>query len=53
MGVMLGEKFHYDIVRPGISLYGGHYNTRLKKIIKPVIKIKSTGIDKIKNLRKK
>ena len=31
MGTFLGEDFHYDLVRPGISLYGGHYNTKLKK----------------------
>ena len=51
MGVILGEKFHYDIIRPGISLYGGHYNTKLKKIIKPVIKLKARVLQ-IKNLEK-
>ena len=51
MGVLLGKKFHYDIIRPGISLYGGHYNTKLKKIIKPVIKLKAR-ILQIKNLNK-
>ena len=41
MGIILGKKYHYNLVRPGISLYGGHYNTRMKKIIKPVIKLKA------------
>ena len=30
MGIILGKKFHYDIIRPGIALYGGHNNTALK-----------------------
>ena len=41
MGTILGKDFHYDLLRPGISLYGGHYNTKLKKYIKPVIKLKA------------
>ena len=41
MGTILGKDFHYDLVRPGISLYGGHYNTKLKKYIKPVVKLKA------------
>ena len=41
MGTILGKDFHYDLLRPGISLYGGHYNTKLKKYIKPVVKLKA------------
>lgn len=41
MGTFLGKDFHYDLIRPGISLYGGHYNTQLKKNIKPVVKLKA------------
>ena len=40
MGLILGNNFHHDLVRPGISLYGGHFNTKMKKIIKPVISLK-------------
>ena len=40
MGLILGENYHYDLVRPGISLYGGHFDTKMKKIIKPVISLK-------------
>jgi alanine racemase len=40
MGLILGENYHYDLVRPGISLYGGHFNTKMKKIIKPVVSLK-------------
>ena len=41
MGVILGKDFHYDLVRPGISLYGGHYNLKINKYIKPVVKLKA------------
>ena len=40
MGIILGNNFHHDLVRPGISLYGGHFNTKMKQIIKPVICLK-------------
>ena len=40
MGLILGKNYHYDLVRPGISLYGGHFDTKMKKIIKPVISLK-------------
>ena len=40
MGIILGKDYHYDLVRPGISLYGGHFNTKMKTIIKPVICLK-------------
>ena len=34
--------FLFDMIRPGISIYGGHNNVKkLKKIIKPVIKLKA------------
>ena len=51
MGTILGKDFHYDLLRPGISLYGGHYNTKLKKYIKPVVKLK-TKILQIKQILK-
>ena len=38
--LILGKDYHYDLVRPGISLYGGHQNTKMKKIIKPVASLK-------------
>ena len=41
MGIILGSDYHYDLVRPGIAIYGGHYNTFLKNKIKPVIKLKA------------
>ena len=41
MGILLGKDFHYDLIRPGISLYGGHYNCKIKKIIKPVVTLKA------------
>tara|TARA_B110000014_G_C19633078_1_gene334015 strand:- start:73 stop:558 length:486 start_codon:yes stop_codon:yes gene_type:complete len=51
MGIILGENFHHDLVRPGISLYGGHYNTKMKKIIKPIISLKGKVLQ-IKELNK-
>ena len=51
MGISLGKEFHYDLTRPGISLYGGHFNTKLKNKIKPVIKLKAE-ILQIKKINK-
>lgn len=51
MGIILGNTYHYDLVRPGVSLYGGHYNTKMKKIIKPVISLKGK-ILQIKEINK-
>ena len=51
MGLILGKKYHYDLVRPGISLYGGHFNTKMKTIIKPVITLKGK-ILQIKEINK-
>ena len=45
------KKYHYDLTRPGISLYGGHFNTKLKKLIKPVVKLKAKVLQ-IKKLEK-
>ena len=47
--LLLNKKLHYDLARPGIALYGGHNNTKLKKNIKPVIKLKAEIIQ-IKNI---
>ena len=44
LGIKLGKKFHHDLTRSGISLYGGHYNSAYKKYIKPVIKLKAEVI---------
>jgi len=51
MGILLGKDFHYDLIRPGISIYGGHYNSKLKKIIVPVVTLKAK-ILQIKTLSK-
>ena len=51
MGLILGKNYHYDLVRPGISLYGGHFNTKMKKIIKPVISLRGK-ILQIKEINK-
>ena len=48
-GVFLGRKYHYDLVRPGINLYGG--NKDFNKNIKHVVSLKCPIIQ-INNLNK-
>jgi len=52
-GILHNKNFHYDLVRPGISLYGGHDNFSQNKliIIKPVVKLKGK-ILQIKTINK-
>ena len=43
-GIFLGKKYHYDLVRPGINLYGGskNYHKKLKHVVSlksPIIQI--------------
>tara|TARA_A100001388_G_scaffold273403_1_gene255242 strand:+ start:276 stop:1379 length:1104 start_codon:yes stop_codon:yes gene_type:complete len=40
-GILLGKKYHLDMVRPGISLYGGHCQMNEKKIYNDVISLKA------------
>lgn len=41
-GSVLSKKYLFDMIRPGISLYGGHFNNLfLKKNIKSVVKLKA------------
>ena len=52
-GIISNKKFHYDIIRPGISLYGGYENKKLKEMmpLKNIIKLKAK-ILQIKNINK-
>ena len=43
-GIFLSYDFHFQMTRPGISLYGGYGNISIKKYIKPVIKLKAQVI---------
>ncbi len=36
-GILLGRGFHYDLVRPGIALYGGKARRRGESHVKPVV----------------
>jgi len=38
-GVLLGEEFHYDVVRPGIALYGGNPLEDGPNPMQPVIRL--------------
>ncbi len=40
-GILLGKKYHFDMVRPGISLYGGHCQKNEKKIYHDVVFLKA------------
>ena len=40
-GILLGKKYQFDLVRPGISLYGGKCQINEGKIYKNVITLKS------------
>lgn len=40
-GVFLGEAFHFDLARPGISLYGGKAIDTTPNPMKPVVKIEA------------
>ena len=51
MGILLGKDYHHDLVRPGISLYGGHFNTKMESIIRPVICLKGKVLQ-IKEINK-
>ncbi len=48
-GIFLGKKYHYDLVRPGINLYGGNQN--FNKKITHVVSLKSPIIQ-INKLKK-
>jgi alanine racemase len=38
-GIMLGSDYHFDLTRPGLSLYGGIARPGMDKFIKPVVHI--------------
>jgi len=50
-GIFLNNNFHFDMTRPGISLYGGYGNKIIKNKIKNVIKLKAKVIQ-IKKINK-
>jgi alanine racemase len=39
-GILLGSDFAYDLVRPGIALYGGHPRRRGQNLFRPVVHLK-------------
>jgi alanine racemase len=40
-GIMLGSKYHFDLTRPGLSLYGGIARPEMSTQINPVVRIAS------------
>lgn len=40
-GIMLGQDYHYDLSRPGLSLYGGIVRNELASLIMPTLSIKT------------
>ena len=52
LGSVLSTQYLFDMIRPGIGLYGGHFNNPiLKKKIKSVVKLKAKVLQ-IKQLEK-
>ena len=50
-GALISKHYLFNMIRPGIGIYGGHNNTRIKKYLKPVIKLKAK-ILQIKKINK-
>ena len=50
-GILLGKNYHFDMVRPGISLYGGHCKKNEKKIYHQVVSLKAKLIQ-VRNINK-
>ena len=50
-GSLISKDFLFNMIRPGIGIYGGHNNSKIKKYIKPVIKLKAK-ILQIKKINK-
>lgn len=38
-GIMLGSDYHFDLTRPGLSLYGGIARPEMASVVKPVVAI--------------
>jgi len=38
-GIMLGNEYHFDLTRPGLSLYGGVARPEMASLIQPVVTI--------------
>ena len=38
-GIMLGADYHFDLTRPGLSLYGGIARPEMAGLIKPVVRL--------------
>lgn len=41
-GIMLGASYHFDLTRPGLSLYGGIARPEMAEWIKPVVAIEAS-----------
>ena len=39
-GSIISHQYLFNLIRPGIGIYGGHHNKKLKKYLKPVVKLK-------------
>ena len=40
-GIFLGKKYHYDLTRPGVALYGGEAVNDVPNAMKPVVKLET------------
>lgn len=49
-GIIFGPDYHFDLTRPGLSLYGGIARPEMADVIKPVVSI-STKVLQVRMLR--
>jgi alanine racemase len=45
-GIMLGAEYHYDLTRPGLSLYGGIARPEMAEWIRPVVRLSARLLQK-------
>ena len=51
-GTVISDSYLFDLIRPGIGLYGGNHNSnKLKKNLKPILEVKAKIIQ-IKRIKK-
>lgn len=48
-GVMLGQDYHFNLTRPGLSLYGGIARAGMEEFIQPVVRL-SARLLQVRNL---
>jgi alanine racemase len=50
-GIFLGSGYHFDLVRPGIALYGGRFSRKTANAMEPVVRLQAR-VAQIRDLEK-